>query len=250
VDLAATPRISQTPTQWASRHGSTWLTSFVARVVGGFVALMAVLAVAPAAAVACGTSHQNVEGYDYTDNHYGNGGLIYVNTSSTLGSLNDTIARSFFDIGSAGNDVEVGWTDHNGGYNSPTVYAEWVNRGVDGNPQFYTGYSLSYNTNYTFKVQNTGHVYIWRYYIDGQGSPFNYSPTMNFQQGTVVTNSERYNTCDSMWTHMYSLEYFSSGGSWNPYSSLAEYACDATDGWELNIRSNTELYVDQNGGSC
>jgi hypothetical protein len=212
------------------------------------------LAIAPAAATAaataaCSTSHQNVEGYDYTDPHYGNAGLIYVNDSSTLGSLHDDAARSLFDVGSVGNDVEVGWDDHNG-TSSPTVYAEWVNRGVDSGPQHYTGYSLSYNTNYTFKVQNIGHISIWRFYIDGQGSPFNYSPTMNFQQGTVLTNSERYNTCDSMFTHMYNLQYYSALKAFHPYSSLAEYGCSATGGWEINILSHTELYVDQNGGTC
>lgn len=225
--------------------------SLAARVVASFAALMAVLAIAPAAATAaCASSHQNVEGYDYTAPHYGNAGLVYVNNSSTLGSLRDSVHRSLFNIGSVGNDVEVGWTANNGGYSSPTVYAEWVNRGVDSGPQFYTGYSLNYNTNYTFKVQNIGHISIWRFYIDGQGSPFNYSPTMNFQQGTALTNSERRNTCDSMFTHMYNLQYYSALKAFHPYSSLSEYACTATDGWKLNILSNTELYVDQNGGTC
>jgi hypothetical protein len=215
------------------------------------VSLVALLTVRPPAAYACGTAHENVEGYDYTDPHYGNGGLQYVNTSSTLSTLHGPIFRSLFIWSDSGNDVEVGWTDDNGGHNSPVVYAEWVNRGVDSGPQFYTGYSLNYNTDYTFKVQNIGHQYIFRYYIDGQGTPFNYSPTMNFQQGYALSNSERHNNCgDSMWTHQYSLQYFSSSGSWNNYSSLAEYYCNATNGWEFNRISNTEDYVDQSGGTC
>jgi hypothetical protein len=188
-----------------------------------------------------------VEAFDSTDPHYGNGGDIYVNTSSTLGNLKDQIARSLFVIGSSGNEVEVGWLAAPG--RGPTIYAEWINRGVDSHPQLYN--SVGYDSTRTFKVQNTGHVEIFRFYFDGEGSPFNYSPTMNFQQGTVVTNSEHYNSCDSLWTHMTSLSYFRSSGVWQlGYGALTYYYCKSVNDYLLDIISDTELYVDQNNGIC
>jgi len=114
----------------------------------------------------------NVEGYDAGSYHYGNKSYIYVNTSSVINGLSDSIFRSLFIAGSADNGVEVGWTANNGGHSGPTVYAEWVNRGVDSGPKFYTGYSLSTDTSYRFFVENVGHIQIFRFLVDGQSSPF------------------------------------------------------------------------------
>lgn len=220
--------------------------------IGVLVAAAVMPAISPAPARAsCASAHTNVAGWDAAANRYGNGGEIYVNTSSTLGSLQSSVFRSLFDAYDTGNDVEVGWTDNNGGHQVPTVYAEWLNRGVDSGPQFYTGYSLNYDTNYNFKVQNDGHLEIFRFYVDGQTTPLNYSPTMDFNLGAILTNSEHYNTCDSLWTHMYDLSYFNSAGNWvSGYGNLQEYSCNSGGNWLLSIRSNSELYVDQTTGVC
>ena len=223
---------------------------YIGRMASLMLLVVSGLLIAPSLSRACGKAQENAQGWDMTARHYGNGGLIYVNTAGTLSGLHvDGVARSFFVVGSDGDDVEVGWDDGNGTSN-PTVYAEWVNDGVDSGVLHYTGYSLSYDTNYTFKVQNVGQIYIWRFYVDGQSSPFNYSPTMSFQQGYVIGNSERHNNCDSMWTHQYRLQYYSSAGDWNDWSSDSEKTCTATDGWEFNDVSDTEFYVDQNAGVC
>ncbi len=89
-----------------------------------------------------------------------------------------------------------------------------VNRGVDSFPQYYTGYGLVDNNSYIFDVFNSGHRGIFRFKMASDPSPFNYSPTMNFNQGPVITNSEHYNSCDSMYTEMDFLNYYGSSGNW------------------------------------
>jgi hypothetical protein len=230
-----------------------------ARRIASFVAiscLMAAAAVggtilapsAPALA-ACSFFHANVNGTDYGGAHYGNKSHIYVNTNSVINGLQDAIFRSIFVVGSSGNDVEVGWTANNGGHSGPTVFAEWVNRGVDSGPKFYTGYSLSTDNNYRFFVENVGHVEIFRFLVDGESSPFKYSPTMNFNTGAMVTNSEHYNTCDSLYTHMYDLAYMVSNGSWS--SSYGNLQCSYNNSsWYLHKNSNSELHVNQSSSGA
>lgn len=218
---------------------------------GALTVVAVVLGTAAPALAACTAHHTNVEGYDTAAIRYGNSASIYVNTSSTVSSSVDSIFRSLFvSNGSFDNDVEVGWTANNGGHSGPTVYSEWVNRGADSGPQFYTGYSLNYDTHYRFSVINVGHIDIFRFLVDGQSSPFNYSPTMNFNRGTVITNSEHHNTCDSMWTDMSGLEYFDSSGNYvSGYGNLACYYNGSINDWLFNKISNTELKVDQGTGS-
>jgi hypothetical protein len=204
----------------------------------------------------CSTVHTNAEGYDKAFHRYGNSAEIYVNTSATIGSSQDAIFRSLFVTGGFwNNDVEVGWLANWNGHSGPTVYAEWVNRSVDSDPQLDTSDSLSYNTDYRFWVFNVGHMGVFRFKFNLASSPFNYSPSMNFDLATILTNSEHHNSCDSMWTHMYGLEYFDSGGSWNSgYGDLECFYNNSINAWLFNKISNTELKVDQNvgisGSSC
>lgn len=203
------------------------------------------ISIAPASA-SCTSQHANVAGYDANARQYGNRGKIYVNTSTVIDSLHNALFRSLFAYASktsTNDDVEVGWTADNGGRASPTVYAEWVIGGTDSGPQYYTGYSLATDSNYTFKVENVGHIYIWQFYVDSQTSPFTYSPTTNQSLGWPVTNSEHYNSCDSLWTHMDILEYFDSSGNWS--SSYGDLECwlNTSAGWYLYKNSNSELHV-------
>jgi hypothetical protein len=204
------------------------------------------------ALASCSSIHANVQAKDASSNHYGNRAHIYVNTSTVINNLRDALFRSLAVRGSLGNDVEVGWTANNGGHSGPTVFAEWVNRGADSGPKFYTGYSLSTNTDTTFIVENVGHIGIFRFYVDGQSSAFNFSPTMNFNSGLLITNSEHYNTCDSLWTHMYNINYFDANGNWS--SSYGNLQCrkNTSTGWYLHKDSNSELHVNQtsSGALC
>jgi hypothetical protein len=208
------------------------------------------LAPATPAFASCSSFHTNVDGYDTSGNYYGNKAFIYVNTNTVINGLQSAIFRNLFVVSGAGDDVEVGWTANNGGHSNPTVYAEWVNRGVDSGPQYYTGYSLSTDTDYRFFAENVGHIDIFRFYVDGESSPFNYSPTMNFNTGEVLTNSEHYNTCDSLYTHMYALGHMRSDGSWHDYDNLACYYNNSGGNWLFEKNSNTELHVDQTTGSA
>ena len=216
--------------------------------LGALTVVTTVLGPTAPAFASCSSHHTNVEGDDFGSNRYGNSAEIYVNTSSTIDSLNDSIFRSLFvTSGSWDNDVEIGWSAHNGDHSGPTVYAEWVNRGVDSGPQFYTGYSLNHNSYSSFSVFNSGHQGIFRFKVDNQSSPFSYSPTMNFNLGPIITNSEHDNSCDSLWTDMFSLSYFNSSGNWIAgYGNLECFYDNSVNDWLFNVIDNSELKVDEN----
>ena len=199
---------------------------------------------------ACQSINVNDDGWDYYNIGYGNKGDVYINTSSVINSLHEAIFRNFFVTGDANNYVEGGWTAHNGGYNNPTVYAEWKNLGMDSNPQFYTGYGLTPNTDKVFTVENVGFHNIFRFYVDNQSNPFNYSPIMNFGSGYLQTNSERYNSCDSMYAHFYNLSYYDSSSWTSSYNNLECYITQAT-GWFFNKTSNSDHTINQvSGKTC
>jgi|SRR5580658_144360 hypothetical protein len=199
----------------------------------------------------CSSHHVNVQGYDEDlfDASYGNQGDVYVSTSGTLGGLDGPIARSLFIVSSTGDDVEVGWAagpDTGSPMDEPTLYAEWVNDGVDSTAQ-YDG-SIDTNTNYVFDVENEGGVGVWRFKFDG-GNPFNYSPTMNFNYGTAITNSEHFESCDSLWAHFYNLKDEGSIDNWD--SAYFDYECwsnNSINDWYFNRSSNSESYVTQTPG--
>lgn len=90
--------------------------------------------------------------------------------------------------------------------------------------------------------------------MDGESSPFMYSPTTNMNNGWSVANSERHNSCDSLWIHMYDLNNFFSSGSWS--SSYGDLECwtntSGTNKYYLYKDSNSELHVtqDSSGALC
>jgi hypothetical protein len=191
----------------------------------------------------CLNFHANVDGYDASEpRSYGDEGDIYVNTESALSTLQDSIFRSLFVIAASGDDVEIGWTD-GGGIGTPTVYSEWINDGVDSDRQPYRGYSLSTNSTYHFRVENVGNQDIWRFIVDGQSGPFNYSPTMNFNYGFNLNNSERYNNCDPLYTSFTELGYSNSPTNWvGSYLDL-ECAGDTSSDYYFNKLSDNENNV-------
>lgn len=137
-------------------------------------------------------------------------------------------------------------------YSGPTVYAEWLISGNDSGFQFYTGYSLNTNSNYIFTVEDYGHDYIWRFYVDGQSSPFMYSPTTNLNTGWSVANSERHNDCDSLYTHMYDLNYYTSSQHWSV--SYGDLECwtnsSVSNPYYLHKDSNSEFDVTTNSSGA
>lgn len=214
---------------------------------------------ARAVPASCRTAHVNVEGYDIDQpKAYGNEGYVYINKQSTLNSIHNNIARSLFVLGpgasSSGtpyNDVEVGWTAGNGLFsNTPVVYAEWINRGVDSDFQLDRSFHLSTNRNYHFTVENVGGKDVWRFVVDNQSKPFNYSPKMSFNSGYVLTNSERNNSCDTLFASFSSLRYSSSPKKWKP--RYKDYGCylDDASAWYFHKISNSSSDVTQKRSSC
>jgi hypothetical protein len=241
----------------STRAGSNpWhILSFIAVgcLLGALTTIATVISRSAPASASCVNHHANVEGVDTLNgvyaSHYGNTAEIYVNTSATINSLNGPIFRSLFVTdGQTGDDVEVGWTANNGGHADPTVYAEWINNGKDSGPQYDTADSPLGNNAYDqFSVFNVGHIGVFRFKFK-TNNPFNYSPTMTFNLGPVLTNSEHYNSCDSMWTDMASLQYFSTAGNWNYYYDFECKVDSSVNDWLFNRISNMEMKVDETSG--
>jgi hypothetical protein len=208
----------------------------------------------------CASNHVNVEGYDASQpNSYGNEGDLYVLKQDTLNGVQDNIYRSLFVRGPGGvtgnhfnNDVEVGWTAGNGMFsNTPVVYAEWTILGQDSGQQNYTGFSLQPDHTYHFEVKNVGGDRIFRFVVDGQSQPFNYSPQVQFNYGLNITNSEHHSNCDTLYASFTSLQWSPSRGNWST-SGYEDYKCysDNSTDWYFHKNSNTSSDVTQNSGSC
>lgn len=207
---------------------------------------------APALA-SCNFLHVNVEAdITSTSFEYGTKGYIYVNTQTTLSNLHNTIGRTYALIDSSGlDDVEFGWadkiqTDNGHTYTTPIPASDYMINGVTATAHALTSYTLTYNTDVRFRIENLGDNEIFRYVIDGQTTPIGYSPTMPFNRGFPLTNSEHYNTCDSLWTDMHSLSYqYNLTPTWYSWSITQCFANDSTDGWYLHLVSATEIQVNQ-----
>jgi hypothetical protein len=231
-----------------------------AATIGGTLASGALAVAAPRAGLAaarsvarsCATHHTNVEGSDKGNNAtYGQKGYIYINTSTTLGNLQDDIFRTYSEWGPPGWNVEFGWGD-GPDFSGPTVISDYEMDGHTANAQSLS-YSLTDNTDVRFRIENIGLQYIWRYVVDGQSTPIGYSPTMNFNYGTPHTNSEHYNNCDSMWTHMWNLSYSNNvPPNWSSsFSNLQCYLDDSINDWLFDKISNQEEQVNEtNGVTC
>ena len=208
----------------------------------------------------CASSHVNVEGYDANKpNSYGNEGSIYVSTQTALNGIQDNIYRSLFVRGPGGttgnhfdNDVEVGWTAGNGiSSNTPVVYAEWTILGQDSGQQNYTGYTLQPDHTYHFEVKNVGGQRIFRFVVDGQSQPFDYSPQVQFNYGFNITNSEHHNNCDTLYASFTNLQWSPSLGNWstNGYQNYKCYADNSTT-WYFHRNSNESSDVTQTSAAC
>jgi hypothetical protein len=199
-----------------------------------------VSAAAPASADTCSAAYANVEGGRLSQ-HYGNRGHIYVNTNSTVNAYNYGFIRSLGVISDNNNYVEIGWSAHISGTTSPQVFAEWNDRGT---PNGYNYKLVPYDTDQWFKVVNPpGGNPIFQYWFGDDSSPFKYSPTMNFGTGQVLGNSERRNWCQSLFTHMYDLNDYTSSG-WETWDGWA--GCTNTTSrnpFYMHKDSDTELHV-------
>jgi hypothetical protein len=196
----------------------------------------------------CDTHHTNVMAYDAQGpSFWGTKGYIYINTADALSGLHDTIARTFFVYsGSQTANVEFGWTDKNYIYNTPTPVSDYMVAGATQNPSFWPSFTLNYNSNVRFRIENLGNQGIFRYVIDGQSSPIAYSPTMDFNQGFAVTNSEHYNSCDTMWTDMFSLQHqYAINPGWSDWANIDCWNNTSVNDWYLHKVNATEVQVNQ-----
>jgi len=177
----------------------------------------ALVSAAPAQAATCSAAQANVEG-GRTSFHYGVRGKVYVNTRGAVNAHNNGFVRSLAVIVDNFNWVEIGWSAHIAGTTSPQVFAEWENQGRGGSQNYKL---VSYDTNYRFRIRNDGHIGIFRFYFDGEASPFEFSPTMSFNTGRPIGNSERKNWCQSLWAHLFNLNDQISSGAWQTWGNWA-----------------------------
>ena len=111
-------------------------------------------------------------------------------------------------------------------------------------------YNPPYNTSINFRIENVGGREIFRYVVDNQSSPIGYSPTMPFNGGYPVTDSEHRLSCDSLWTDISGLQEQT---NYNPvtwstnYSDLECWRNDSDD-WYLHKLSSSESQVNQTYG--
>jgi hypothetical protein len=164
-----------------------------------------------------------------------------------IDNLHAPIFRNFFVTGDGNNYVEGGWTADNDTAVDPTVYAEWKNDGADSLPIYYTGYTLDPGTNKVFTIENVGDVGIFRFYVDDQSDPYNYSPEMNFQNGYIQTNSERYNSCDSMYANFTSLNWYNFNTWTSSYNDLECFITTA-GGYYFDKASNSAHSINSSTG--
>jgi hypothetical protein len=146
------------------QHSAKGLAQHIVLIVSVLV-LDVLVAQPPPALAACDPNvHQNVEGTNNGNiNVFGNRGGIFVNSGINYPALNDSIHRSLFVIGSAGNDVEIGWTANNGVHTAPVSYTEWVNRGVDSGIKFEQSVSIGSTPN--FRVQDGDGNSLWTFFV-------------------------------------------------------------------------------------
>ena len=204
------------------------------------------------AAATCETTHQNIEAYAQNNMHTGNRGGIFINNMN-YGDLNDSIHRSLFIWSTSSNNMEIGWTAHNGGHSNPTPYKEWWIYGTDSGVKFIDKALLT-NDTYNFRVVLTDIVldeYI--FYIDSDQEGV--SPATSFYHGWNLTNSERRNTCDTWYAHFQNLKKCNLGGpngacdAWDYWGDLQCYVMSSGHaGWYVDKISDHEHYVDQSSG--
>ena len=190
---------------------------------------------------ACQSAHRNVMTFDNNGAaFFGNFAHVYVNTVNTISGLQNTIARTLSVWnGAETSNVEFGWTAHNGAYANAVPVSDYMVASTTQPPTLYgNSYPLNNNVYYRFKIQNVNSNGISRYYLDGQTSPIGYSPTMSFNEGYVTTNSEHYNTCDTMWTDMTGLQDNPSAGTWTNYSTISCWADTSSDWYVHDNYSN------------
>jgi hypothetical protein len=236
----------------AARIGAGCLLGAATLAGAGVAAAGAGAASTAAAANACVSHHTNVEGYDAQGSGFwGTKGYIYINTAGALTGLNDAIWRTFLVIsGSQTQNVEFGWTDNNGGHSSPVPGSDYMVGGMTQPPSFWPSFSLDYNSNVRFRIENLGNQGVFRYVIDGQSAPIAYSPTMTFDTGFTVANSEHYNSCDTLWTDMFSLQHQTAiNPAWSDWANIACWFSSSVNDWYLHKITSTEVQVDQNASN-
>jgi len=196
----------------------------------------ALVSAVPASADTCSAAVANVEG-GRSSYHYGVNGEVYVNTKATVNAYNNGFVRSLGVIVDNNNWVEIGWSAHIAGTTSPQAFAEWDNNGTPGAKNYKL---VSYDTDYGFTIANPGHIEIFRFYFNTETAPFAYSPTMLFDTGQPIGNSERHNWCQSLWAHMHNLTDQASDHTWGTW-----------DGWDwcLNSSARNPYYIHRDSDS-
>jgi hypothetical protein len=205
------------------------------------VAGMTLARAAPASADSCSSAIAAVEG-GRTSSHYGVRADVYINTMGTVNAYLDGFVRSLFVWVNSNNWVEVGWSAHISGTGEPQVFAEWDNAGR----QNHFDYKLigAYDTDRNFRIENVGHIKIFRFYFAGESSPFTYSPTMNFNIGYPRGNSERHNWCQSLYAHFYNLNDQISDGTWENWDTWAKCInTTARNPYYMHKDSSSEFHV-------
>jgi hypothetical protein len=209
----------------------------------------------------CDRNHYQVQGYDKEFGGYGIIADINVNNID-MNDLNDNIFRSIFVEFNPNNNTEFGWSAPYGVYpfKHAAIYTEYKANGSESSPNLIQ--SVDANTTHRFKQEapgdpNSNGNYTWKFYLDGN---FLVQNTFGYNFGTLETNSERYNTCDTLFEHMTNLNNCTSHANdtcnwWGSFGNLhcgtAPPPPPSSNDYLFNKIDNTELQVEKaTGNNC
>jgi hypothetical protein len=253
VQVSISGRVNETRTWWQCPPlaGLIALGCLLGAATAATVAGTTLVSAAPASAKTCSGAFRGFVDGGRSSNHYGAEGSIYVNDQATVDAYDYGFVRSLYVEFNAYNAVEVGWSAHISGTTSPQVFAEWYNGGTRG---FFNYNKVNFGTDVAVRVENDGHIGIFRFYLDGESQPFAYSPTMGFQAASPRGNSERNFVCQSLYTHMFNLgDETSTPGTWETWDNW-NYCKNESSGnpYYMHKDSDTELHVnsDSSGAMC
>lgn len=206
---------------------------------------------------ACSGGHINVEGWDASTLGLGNRGDVYT-PNIDFGNLYDDISRSLFVVKTDQTaNVEVGWLAPTGLLRqNATVYFEIKANGSQGSARL-SNYNVSANSTHNYKVSapgdpNANGNWTWKAYFDSTSFD---SAILGFHKGYLITNSERDNCNDTLYSHLTNLNncWSTTNGACNwlgSYSNLRCFVAPSSITPNFDRIDNKQHFVRSGGVYC
>ncbi len=181
----------------------------------------AFVATGPDALAACGGSstYGNIGVQNVHSPTYGTKGSGYVNN---FGSHQTTTWRAVAVLGTYSNFAEVGWvTEESAGDQLARPYKTEENDGIAHTTRF-PNRTLTQDAMHTFSVKDINDDNDYDVAVDGDPLGADLHVTINPDNSTSETQTERQCTSDSLWTQFRNLQFFRSTGNPSDWADKAE----------------------------